>query len=533
MPLVGSKPIKFRPRSLSDTLDEGNSKPGACASLQNLIPDPSTMACLQCRPAANDNYNFGDFANPGVISVALTVGNRVYGMVATSRNAGHDEPFVYDLVTESIVAISGTINSTTTPVSQPTAGAWTPPTMDIMGTMVVVTHPGFPGGVGTYFGWFDLTTFNVPVWHAGNVATNPLVAVPQAVRQFNNRLWFGVNNALAYTDALTNPPTATDATVTQVLIIGDTAPIQALCPLALETITQGILQSLTVFKNNYISQITGDESTSDLSNQDLSPQGVGTSAPRSVCTTPLGIFFVDDDGVRIVTQTGQITDPLEDVRIPFIFPVQRSRISGSYDNGVYRVCVQNGAVPGNPFQEFWYDFKYKMWTGPHTFRQDMATPYAGSFICFSNAFPAKLFKSDIVQGSTSGFVENGVLLQWQYRPSYLATSDDPNANSVLEATINIAYEGSIDITCGALDQNGNFLSACFLNLIGGVTIWGAFIWGAAIWFGIQTGLVPYRIPWTNTLCFTKLALQFSGASILGLKLSNIKIRYQPLGYIPQ
>lgn len=732
MPLVPGKPIKFRPRSLSDTLDEGNGSPGACMNLQNLIPDPATLSSLVCRPAATTEYNFSDFSAPGVISDAWVIGTRVYGMVASSRFAGHDEPFVYDTASEANIPVSG-VTSANTPLTPSATGAWVPPTMDVVGTRVIVTHPGFGGAsTGFYFGYFDIsgfvditagnisngsklitgnpnvagiapgytitgvgipanttvanvvpvtpqstgsintglvitgvastvsfnpgdpitgagipaattivsttvdtitisqpatitgtavtltdgvntTTGNVtsgfdiqnvanvagfavgqpiagvgfltgtvitgitgtditvsqaaietasgvtisasgsiitisanatantsnlaitisggtlaaPLWAAGNTSNIGLVAVPSSVRQFNNRAYFSVGNAEVFTDALT----LNQSTATQVLIIGDTTPIIGQCPLTILTASTATVAGLVVFKQNYISFVSGDPATGNLSESPLTNSGNGTAAGRSICSTPEGIRFVDSDGVRLVSLTGAIQDPLPDVRVPFINPVQRSRISAGYNGSVYRVCLQNGSVAGTPFQEFWYDFKYKEWTGPHTFRQDLILPFGSSFIAFSNGTPATMYKSDSTQTSISSFIENGAQLLYKYQTSNLADLSQVNANSAIETTIEIAYAGSTIISASAMNESGSILSTAFINLSGALTIWGSFIWGAAIWFGVQQGLRPYRIPWTNALVFSKLNISLTGASVLGLKMSNFEIKYQPLNYI--
>ena len=52
----------------------------------------------------------------GFVSVYKVIGTRLYGLVATSTNAGHDEPFVYDLGTNTFVALTG-VTAANTPVN--------------------------------------------------------------------------------------------------------------------------------------------------------------------------------------------------------------------------------------------------------------------------------------------------------------------------------------------------------------------------------------------------------------------------------
>src|SRR5262245_55374653 len=121
-----SKPLAWRARGLSDTLDASNTFNGAMQSLQNLIPHPSTKSLWQCRPAAIEKVNFstlgpgfssgfsGGFGPPspvilpvGPISLLKVIGNYAYGMIATSDFPGHDIPFVINLLNSSPVLITG------------------------------------------------------------------------------------------------------------------------------------------------------------------------------------------------------------------------------------------------------------------------------------------------------------------------------------------------------------------------------------------------------------------------------------------
>ena len=665
MPLVKTRAMRFRPRSLSDTLDGANSPEGACAALVNLIQDPSTPNCLQCRPAAVEKYLFADFSSPGVISGAFQTNNLLYGLVATARNSGQDEPFVYDLIAQAIRAVSG-VTAANTPTTQGLTGDWNPPTAAAVGTRVIMTHPGFSGGV--MFGYFDVsgysatgpgniasgskqvtgntpisgvgpgytisgtgipasttvlnailvtpqstgtttsgsatiasvasttgfavgqpiegvgipleatiasigagsivmsvaatasgtvtisatgsvitmsanasaTTSNLsitiaggtaaaPLWAAGNTTNVPLAGVPQAVAQFNNRAWFAQGQYLAFTD----PLSLNISQATNILTIGDVSPITALCPLTIINASGAPVQGLLAFKKNLIVLVTGDPTTNDLAVTILSPAAIGTSSPRAICPTEAGVYFIDDaTGLRCIQLNGQITDPLPDVRVPFIFALNRSRISGAYSSGIYRVCLQSGAVAGTPFQEFWFDLKYRLWTGPHTFRQSLIVAWAGTFLAFSDGTPATLYQSDPTQNLSSVFTENGVALQWQYKTCSLPEDDTSLENSCVVSTLNLAFKsGASQIVCQALDENFSIINSAIIYPPGGASLWGNFIWGVGIWLGNQFGLRPYQIPWTDALVFSKLSLNVTGASSLGFKISNFQAEYQPLGYV--
>ncbi len=92
--------VNFQARGLSDTVDGTNVARGAMRALTNLVPDPTTRGNCVCRPAALDIINFAGIPNPGFVSGYTVIGDTVYGMVASDRTPGHDEPFVYDLSVE-------------------------------------------------------------------------------------------------------------------------------------------------------------------------------------------------------------------------------------------------------------------------------------------------------------------------------------------------------------------------------------------------------------------------------------------------
>lgn len=175
MTLRNVRPLRFSPAGVSDSLAEEDAFPGACAALTNLIPDPSTKNLWTCRPAATLNTNFSSFTTPTGVTVCKVVGSLVYGMVSTARFAGCDEPFVFNLLTNTFVTLTG-VTSSNVPTTQATTGEWTPPTIDVMGVDVVVTHPGFDG-VNNFIGWFDATNPAAPVWHAGNFTVSGQIQI--------------------------------------------------------------------------------------------------------------------------------------------------------------------------------------------------------------------------------------------------------------------------------------------------------------------------------------------------------------------
>lgn len=158
MALRNATPLMLKPKGVSDTIDGTNAFPGAMSALQNLIPNPSTDDTFVPRPASVQLTAFAGFNTPGFISCLLVVGNIAYGMIASAKNAGKDEPFAYNLLTNAFETITGVL-STNVPTSPATSGDWTPPIMSVVNSIIVCTHPGFTGAGGQFFGWLDITGF--------------------------------------------------------------------------------------------------------------------------------------------------------------------------------------------------------------------------------------------------------------------------------------------------------------------------------------------------------------------------------------
>lgn len=674
MPAPRENPIRFVPRSVSDSVDGDNSAAGACMSLSNLIWSPDTPNVLVCRPANLRITQFSLLTTPGVCSVIYQVNGIIYGMIASGSPAGHDRPFAYDVQAGSFQTVSG-ITSANTPVTPASTGAWTPPTMDMIGGRIIVTHPGFNYVGGYAFGYFDLSGFTAsitgdatsgsptingsfsiagigpgytitgtgipanttvlntanvnfsitgtthtnttidgitstaslfvgqqiagtgiptgatiatiasgtsitisvaatasatvplsisgqtltlsanasasnnavtfalaggtaaaPLWAAGNTTgVLQLASIPQAVKTFNNRSYFAARNNLIFTDTLSL--NVSNATAVQVLTVGDATNITTLQGLPLETTSGGILQALLVFKDFSIWQITGDAATSDLAINQLSGN-VGTSAPRSVVSTPIGVAFMASDGVRVVSLTAQVGEPNADLAVPFIFALYPSRVCAAFNADTYRICVQNANAIGNPYQEYQYSLKFQGWTGPHTFRSDCMTPYNNDFIVVNNALPATMWDSYSVQGHNSSgntFIENGTQLQWDYATVPMTDTNNMYANAAVRTTLDMSLAATGDTYLfEAEDESSAVLAIANIKTPLSQAMWNAFNWGdGTLWGSAQYGLIPQTIPWTQPLIFNKLIFNGSGNSALGLKIGALYVGYEKLGYLKQ
>lgn len=157
MAIRNAIPVSFIPSGLTDAIDQESAFPGACQSLQNLTFDRQNRGAVIPRPGVTVGSSFPGFNTPGIISAMIDVGPRIYGLIGSSRNPGFDEPFCFDTAANAFITVGGILSSNipTTPAS---SGTWTPPTMDVIGSKIAVTHPGFSGT--NFFGWFDIGGFS-------------------------------------------------------------------------------------------------------------------------------------------------------------------------------------------------------------------------------------------------------------------------------------------------------------------------------------------------------------------------------------
>lgn len=538
MAIRKSQPMFFSPAGVSDTLDGTNVFPGACMALSNLIPDLATPNLWGPRPASIGLTSFAGFTTPGFISVFELLGQFVFGMIASGRNAGHDEPFCYDLINQVFVTVSGITNANT-PISPLAAGAWEPPTMALVGTKMLVTHPGFTLGGGVLFGWFDVSNPAAPAWSGGNTTTNALPSRPSCVAQFGGRAYYLVNPSTgqpgAYFSDVLNPTVMTNST--QVLTFGDNLKLNAAAGLPLANQLGGIIQSLMVFKGNNVFQVTGDAATNNLSLNALNV-ATGTVSQRAITTTPKGLAFLAPDGIRLIDFNARVSDPIgmygAGVNRPFVFAAQPTRVSLSCNANILRCTTQNTLKTGSPYEEYWYDMTKQNWSGPHTFPPLMARPYNSTFIIAAQGVNAKLFQSDTILSATSTFVENGQQMSIIWKTAILPDTQEMNEIALIEHTINMVLDAQGSIySVQALGVSGALLGSINLLPPALQPLWGAFNWGAANWSSANTGLASIQIPWPAPLVFRKAQIQLTGNSFSTFRIGDMFMRYQKLGYLQQ
>lgn len=560
MALRKATPLKFSPRTASDALDNTNVPPGCMQALTNLIPDPTTTDLWECRPASiqlasfvgpfssgwssgfsHAPFGFAGALTAGFISVLLVVGTRAYGMVATNQ-FNTDVPFSYNLATNTFDTITG-ITGSNTPVSPATTGAWTPPSMAVVGANIIVTHPGFNFSGGNAYGLLGISTPTSPTWTAQNTTTNALAALPNFVANFNQRAYFLVNipngqPGAYFSDVLggTNAGQITITNANQVITFDDNQQLIAAGGLGLFNQLGGVVQALIVFKSTAnVYQITGDAALSNLARNSLNV-ATGTLAPNSLANTPKGLAFLAPDGLRLIDFYARMSDPIgvdgQGINAPLINAVVPSRVNIECNQNVLRCSLQNGGVAGSPNQEWWYDISRQKWSGPHTFPASMIMAYENTFITAPIGVVGSLWRSDVVQSLTSTFVENGVQMTWQWLTGLLPDQAVMAEFSMVETTINMSLtEVGGQVSVQAINQMGSVIDTVTLSVAGTPTLWGQFDWGQQVWGGIITALQHQPLFWHFPIVFSRLQINATGNSAQGIKIGDMLLRYQQTGYI--
>jgi hypothetical protein len=363
-----------------------------------------------------------------------------------------------------------------------------------------------------------------------------LPSTPVSVAQFNGRAYFACGaNGVAYSDSLL-PCNRTLAT--QAVTFSNGLPATALGALPLSSpITGGIAQSIIVFQGiSALQQITGDQATSNLS-VNIMNVATGTLSPLSIVPTNFGLAFVSPEGLRVVSFSAQVSDPIgfhgQGVTVPFINSAQPSRVCAAANSDVLRISVQNASAPNSPNQEYWFDIASKVWSGPHTFPASLIQPWSNTFVVHPVGLPATTFQSDANLTSSSVFTENGVQLTWQRMTCLLPDNQAMCENALIESTIAASLPGGYNMTVSAIDEAGNALDTVSIITSGTQAYWNQFNWGASNWSGILNAMQQYRVPWSKPLVYKQAFESLRGTSVFGLQLGNSYFRFQELGYLMQ
>lgn len=540
MGIAKSKTIRFTPKGLHDAWDSTDTFPGACRILKDLIFDQSNPELVACRPGVSVITSFGGFSSPGVISVFVAVGTRIYGMIGTSRNAGKDEPFCYDTATGGFVTIGGTITGATCPITQSTSGDWTPPTMAMIASKIIITHPGYPGTAGNMFGVIDVSNPAAPSYNIGDLATNGLPSQPLCVANYNNRAYFGcANAAVPFSDTL-NPTTRTNAS--QQLQVGNQDQIQGMVGLPVQTASGGVLAALIVFKRSETWQVTGDGTGIGNGNLALNylSLNIGTLSPRSAVQSQNGVYFASTSGPYYINPLGGViplthgsNDSEPDIQAPFQNCTLYSRVCGNYEGTIWRVCLDTIILGTAARNDYWFDDHRRRWHGPHSFSYHCADSINQYFVLSSNTAPGILFKSQTQADSTSVYTDNGTTISPLLQPATLPKSGSMTQKQVVESTIELSAAGAPQAyTITAIDELQNQLNQVVVNTISNALTWGSgILWGSGpLWASSVQLPKVYTIPWSIPLVFQKLALQVTTPASVALSIGTFYARYQDLGY---
>ena len=542
MAIRNGQPVRFTPKGLCDAFDATDAFPGASALLQNLIFDQANPELVVSRPgvgAPSANFTTAGFANPTFVSVMAVIGTVAYGMVSTSRTAGHDEPFAFDLVGGIFINVSG-VSGANVPTSPATSGAWTPPTMAVVSTKILITHPGFNGAGNGYFGVIDISVPATPAWSSTNTATNALPAPPTSVANYNNRAWYAIGNVDYFSDVLV-PLTRTNAS--QSVTFGDPTPITAQSGLPIQTTSSGVTGALVVFKGSSIWQVTGDLVTNNLALNFITLT-TGCIAPRSVVQGPFGIFFAGVDAPYILNFLGVLSplshtpgnDGPADVQVPFQNAITPSRIAASFSGNIFRACLATTIQGAQQTNDYWFDIRRKRWNGPHTFTYDCISQFGNNFVISGADHGAFLFISQSIPTTTSTYLDNGTQLVSHLKSSSFPKTGHMQQVQVVESTIEFASSGlSVQYQITGYDDQNNTLGAAQVTTPPvGITWGGGALWGGgAIWTTAQRVPHVFTIPWQAPLVFQKMALDVQASSSNSLSIGTFFARYQDTGYTNQ
>jgi hypothetical protein len=535
MPIRNSQPFQSLPAGLSDSIDQSSAFPGSCQIMSNLVFDRSNRGAVVARPGVTVASSFAGFLFPTTVSVMFASGTLIYGMVGSNRNPGLDEPFCYDTVAQAFITVSG-VTAANCPTTQATTGSWTPPTMDAMGIYVLVTHPGFTGA--NRFGWFDVTNPAAPTWTAGNTTVNLLPSLPIWVRQFYGRAYFGIKNAVYFTDSLAL--TISNTNFAAALIVGDSSFSTGCTGLPMSQTSGAVLQSICIFKPASVWQISGDIAvTSNPLSLNQLVDNVGCISPRTIQSTPMGIVFIGNDGPRFIDLSGRVNylqvrqGITPDIVAPFATVTTPSRMVGAYSNGIYRVCLDGpykiwDTTYAN--QDYWYDFIFQRWTGPHTFDYHCAVGVSNVFYIASNTTNGTLFNSAIIPSATTTYKDNGADMTCELVSGAIEGAP-MTMSAVVESTIELGGAGvGVVYYISMYDDKNNNLSPATISLYETNPLWGTAKWGQFIWRSAISNSQVFTIPWVNPVVFKKMVLSIRVVAAANVSIKSAFFRIQVLGY---
>jgi len=415
-------------------------------------------------------------------------------------------------------------------------------TLFFSGTQIEVAPPL----TGTNMG-VELTvaggTPEAPLWGAGDTQPNNLPEVPLGVVQMSGRAWFADGDSgVPFSDSLL-PCVRTEDT--QALLPANGMPVTAVAPIMLQNaLVGGIVQAVIAFQEGKgMQQITGDPASNNLQ-MNLLPVLTGTLAPNSLAPSPLGLFFMSPEGLRLIDLQARVSDPIgqdgDGVVKPFLEvsnpphdePAPVSRICAAVNGRTLRIDTPR--IDGS-WSSYWFDITRKMWTGPHTGAASLCRQWRSDFLITPQA-RLGIFQEapDEQHPRNCSFVENGRLLEYEWETSLLPDSGEMAENTIIESAIMVALQPDEQTQIDFLDEIRGPLDGVTLR---GLNVPPA-LWGTAIFGWTLTGPDPgtirqRQIPWTIPLVFKQGRVNIRGLSSKTITLGNFYMRYQVLGYLLQ
>lgn len=410
------------------------------------------------------------------------------------------------------------------------------------GLSVVIDQAAIGSNSGTTF-TVQGGSFAAPVWNAGNTSPIPLVNIATWVKQYGGSASFGVNTAappsaaVAFSDA-GNALILTNAN--QIITFGNGIAVTALSTLGYYTQLGGSAASLLVFQGpTAIQNITGTVAQGNLAVNELN-LSIGTIAPASLARSPKGVYFIAPDGLRRVDLLSLVSKVIgasgAGITTPFIYAINPTRICGAFQQGVYRVSVNNGFASGQPRQEWWYHEDEDRWSGPHSFPADVITPLAIPglpFAMFATGVFGKLFESQVYPNFSQSFIENGTQMTFAWTTSLLPDTTAMAMNELIETALSIAIPAQEVITVSFNDEFGTLIGETMMTGPDNASmIWGQSSWGAPTLWGQGTTFYAKQIvQWTAPINFNQGQVTVTGNCKAFLNVGNLQMRYQESGYM--
>jgi hypothetical protein len=317
-----------------------------------------------------------------------------------------------------------------------------------------------------------------------------------------------------------------------ILTFGDLTPLVGMGCLSLTNLTTGgVVQALYVFKSAGqgspdVFQITGDvegasgSGTSNLSLQKMNAN-VSTTAPNSVISTPLGLFFAAPDGLRYIDLQGHMQPPIgyggSGKPSPFVYASPLSRIAGAYNAS--NLCFGMFNSVTSNIETWVYDITRQCWHGPHTFPVGLINSLGNSFFVspYTSSTVTGLYNFSLVPTAASSYTELGSPMQCV---STSALIPDRNDMSELSAVRSLAYfgvpAGGNLYNVSVQDVNG--------NVLGSSAIYTGYTESAA------TFLAPFDITWPSPIVFNMASVSVSTTAQAGVRLGSFQLPVSQSGF---